>query len=363
MVRKVKPSTTAKRPSKAVRRQAPLKSRAAPKRISTKKSDKFIKNKRDFAIQAIVIASILLVVYLIFSWLDADDPVLMPPVSTAGETASAPLMEEVVDPAVMDAINERLKIEEANKAAPLDSARPQAWQINAAYADLPNGVPRLVIIIDDLGYLPDASKRFADMEGPLTLSFLPYGTNLASQTGYVLLRGHELIVHMPMAPKADDADPGPNALLTGLDEKEFKTRLEHNLSRFTGYVGVNNHMGSLLTERSREMTWVMEALAERGLLFLDSVTTPNSIGQKTAQSLGVPVMRRDVFIDNNRTEAEIFAQLDEAKELAMRRGVAVAIGHPYPETLDALEKWLPRLNSSEIVLAPLSAVMQEKYQN
>jgi polysaccharide deacetylase 2 family uncharacterized protein YibQ len=125
-----------------------------------------------------------------------------------------------------------------------------------------------------------------------------------------------------------------------------------------GYVGVNNHMGSRFTASARDMRRVMVALRARDLLFLDSLTTGRSTGHGLAREFGIPTVVRDIFLDNDRAPASIRRQLARTVARARGHGHAIAIGHPYPETLDALESWLPRLAAQGLVLVlvPVSAL-------
>lgn len=235
------------------------------------------------------------------------------------------------------------------------------WQINAVESDIPASSPRLVVVIDDIGMSTAVSQKLAKLPAPLTLAFLPYATRLGYQSRLVASYGHELLVHMPMAPKSLTVNPGNNALLDDLDKVEFERRLNWNLSRFTGFIGINNHMGSSLTEHTKEMRWVMAELKSRGLVFLDSVTTSDSVAASQAQLAGVPTLSRNVFLDNVRDQAAILKQLKRAMRMSQRRGLSIAIGHPYPETIAVLKEWLPKLKSEGIILTPLSAAISEKY--
>ena len=126
------------------------------------------------------------------------------------------------------------------------------------------------------------------------------GVMVCSEAGDARARtaGHEILVHLPMEPQAADADPGPNALLTGLPIAELDRRIAANLARLDGYVGINNHMGSRFTASAREMRRVMRALQARDLLFLDSLTTGKSTGHSLAREFGIPSVVRDIFLDN-----------------------------------------------------------------
>lgn len=239
-----------------------------------------------------------------------------------------------------------------------DTVTP-AWRQFAARPE-PTLSPKIAIVIDDLGLDEQATDFLAGAPGPFTLAFLPYAENLPSQTSSVRKAGHELMVHLPMQSHRLTADPGTNALLSGLSFKEFGQRMEWNLTRFEGYVGVNNHMGSLLTEDPTLMVRLMARLRRDGFLFMDSLTTPKSVGERAAKAIDVPFLARDVFLDNERDQTYITRQLATAERIAKLRGYAIAIGHPYPETLAALSKWQKSLEFKGIRLVPISQIMAEK---
>ena len=158
--------------------------------------------------------------------------------------------------------------------------------------------PMIALVIDDLGHRIDEVARAVALPGPLTLAFLPYVENLPQGTEATREAGHELLLHLPMEPENGMENPGPNALLTTATEADLSRRLAWNLDRFTGYVGVNNHMGSRFTGERGAMNFVLQRLHSRGLLFLDSRTTHRSVGASVARSIDLPTAERDVFIDH-----------------------------------------------------------------
>lgn len=242
-------------------------------------------------------------------------------------------------------------------AKPDDSTLLPAWRRFAVVSPETGGRPMVVVVIDDLGMDRKRTARAISLHGPLTLSFLPYADDLNKQTAAARAAGHELLMHVGMEPVSASVDPGPNALLTGLDSKEIHELLEWNLGRSEGYVGINNHMGSKFTADSSAMMVVMKMLKRRGLLFLDSRTTGRSVGANLARELGVPVAERNIFLDNVNETAAVDARLGELERLARRKGYAVAIGHPRDATLNALERWLQNLGDRGFALVPLSAVV------
>lgn len=246
-------------------------------------------------------------------------------------------------------------------AAPVSVQQPPAWRRFAAVAPaVDDSRPQIVVVLDDLGLSEFRSDRAVALPRPLTMAILPYGQEPGALVARARAAGHEVIVHLPMEPQSGEKDPGPNALLTELSIVELDRRIAHNLDRMQGYVGVNNHMGSRFTASSRDMERVMLALKARGLLFLDSLTTGASQGRRLALRHGVPSASRDIFLDNDRSPRAIAAQLSKVEAVARRQGHAIAIGHPYPETLDALSRWLPMLRERGFELAPISAVVARR---
>ena len=217
--------------------------------------------------------------------------------------------------------------------------------------------PKVVVIIDDMGVSAANSTKVEHLPGPLTLSYLPYAKNLPERTKEAAARGHELMVHMPMQPLNDHIDPGPKVLKGDESPEQFDAILEWGLSQFSGYKGVNNHMGSRLTQNSDAMRRVMEKLAPRGLYFIDSKTIGASVAADMAAQAGMAYAERDVFLDHVISDEYIEASLKKLERIAREKGYAIAIGHPHPETIKALTAWLPTLREKGLTLVPASAVV------
>ena len=234
------------------------------------------------------------------------------------------------------------------------------WMSNAiAYAQPPAGAPIIAIVIDDMGVDRKRSRHmWEDVPGPLTLSFMTYAGDLPMQTKAARARGHELMLHMSMEPSNVTIDAGPNVLMTSMGDRELNNLVEWGLDRFDGYVGVNNHMGSRFTEDAHAMGVVLERVRQRGLLFLDSRTSPHSVGSRVARSLGMAALDRNVFLDNNNDVGHVLKQLNELERLARKRGVAIAIGHPRDATIEVLKTWIPEAIDRGLAIVPLSGVMK-----
>jgi hypothetical protein len=246
---------------------------------------------------------------------------------------------------------------EAAQPAQEPPKAPQAWQRNAAaYPEPGPGVAKIAVVIDDLGLNRPNARATVALPGPLTLAFMTYAPSPGELTRAARAAGHELLVHVPMQPSDEATDPGPKVLTGALDRAELMARLDWGLSRFDGYVGINNHMGSAFTRDTEGMRAVMAELKRRGLMFLDSRTIANSVAGPLAKEMGVAHASRDVFLDNRRDVDAIRTQLAKAEEIARETGSAVAIGHPYDETIQALRAWLPTLRAKNIALVPISAL-------
>jgi polysaccharide deacetylase 2 family uncharacterized protein YibQ len=233
-----------------------------------------------------------------------------------------------------------------------------AWLRFAVPAPPSGNRPLIAIVLDDLGLDRARTASAIRLSGAVSLSFMTYASDLAEQTDAARRAGHELLLHVPMEAVDQHENPGPHALYTALSREEILDRLRWGLSRFDGYIGINNHMGSKFTADRSAMAPVIDELSTRGLVFLDSRTTARSVGFALAAADGVPHVARDVFLDDDLAPAAISRQLGEVEGVARRRGSAIAIGHAHDTTLAALRAWLPSLAGRGLVLAPISAVIR-----
>lgn len=236
--------------------------------------------------------------------------------------------------------------------APRQRTRPQI----GLFGHLIEPRSQIAIVIDDLGQDLSALGQILQLDPGLTLSFLPYGQNLQGQVNSARRLGHEIMLHMPMEPYGRD-NPGPLALKASLSSVELDSLLALNFSRFTGYAGMNNHMGSLFTADYTRMRHVMARVKSQGIYFLDSRTGHDSSGKRAARDAGVPNIARDVFLDDSRSRREIWRALDSLETIARRRGWAVGIGHPYPETISALRHWIADASERGFDLVPVSSLV------
>jgi polysaccharide deacetylase 2 family uncharacterized protein YibQ len=184
----------------------------------------------------------------------------------------------------------------------------------------------LALIVDDAGYSLDELQAFLDLPIPLTVAVLPNLPHSTEAARRVLAAGKDLILHCPMEP-AGGENPGPGAIFTGQSPATIRRLLDADFDSVPGALGMNNHMGSKATADEAVMTVVLEYLKDKGKLFVDSRTTAETAGPRVAQSLGLPILQRDVFLDDDTKESEIADWLAKGIGEARTRGSAVVIGH------------------------------------
>jgi len=234
----------------------------------------------------------------------------------------------------------RLRLVVLREAAPPPPAKPKPK------GDKPG---KLAVILDDAGYSEAAVASLATLPPQVAVAVLPNAPASAAVAEALRAQGRELLLHMPMEPEGNGANPGDDALVVGLDPGEVRARLERALAVVGPVAGVNNHMGSRATSDAELMRHFMKALAGRGLYFLDSRTTPASVAAGLAREAGIRTLRRDVFLDVVEDEGAVRSALATAASLARSKGQAVAIGHVHPLTLRVLHEELSRLSGVTLV--------------
>jgi len=220
-----------------------------------------------------------------------------------------------------------------------------------------NFQPRLALIIDDIGFSRARLDIFLELETVITFAVLPRLPLSLSLAEEIHSLGYEIMLHQPMEPIDANIDPGPGAVYVGDDEGKIDIVLDENISEIPFATGINNHMGSRFTECRREMTNVIRVIKNKGLFFVDSLTTNHSTGYETAKRLNVAVAKRNIFLDSVLDVSAILGQLDKLKARALRTGYAIGIGHPFPETAKAIELFRASLNDSNIQMVNISSII------
>lgn len=216
---------------------------------------------------------------------------------------------------------------------------------------------KVAIVIDDIGYRK-SDLNALNLPGNLTYAILPhtpFGKSIAEQAH---ANNHDVILHIPM--EANNGKKlGPGALTSQMNEIQIRSTLNQAFAEIPFAIGINNHMGSHLTQLYKPMAWTMRFLKERELLFLDSLTTEHSKAERVAHHFGVPTRHRHIFLDNELNHSYIEKQFEQLVHQAKTYKSAVAIAHPHPETIAALKKLLPRLAQENIEIVNISTLMPQ----
>lgn len=221
--------------------------------------------------------------------------------------------------------------------------------INSASINAAEQRPILSLVIDDLGYSFKYGRQAIELKGDHTYAVIPgthYGKKLARLAN---LNKKEVILHLPLQAIDPSAASESNALHETMDEDQLARNLADMLAEMPVIKGVNNHMGSHLTQIDYFMRPIMDVIRtyNPNLYFLDSRTSPNSIAYTEAVNSGLASIRRDIFLDNDHTNPEsIHLQYQIWLQKARDQGHAVAIGHPHPATIRYLQENLHQADSS-----------------
>lgn len=227
-----------------------------------------------------------------------------------------------------------------------------------AFASLcQNKNPRIAIIIDDIGFSKSRLDSFININAPLTFSILPQLPMSSVLAEKIHNQGYEVMLHQPMEPLDPNIDPGPGAVYVKDSPDKIESIIKQNISETPFVVGINNHMGSRFTACGKEMKEALSVIKNRGLFFVDSLTTNRSTAYLTAKTMNISTIRRNIFIDNVHDEDMILMQLKRLKKRAITHGYAIGIGHPLPETARAFNSFYQHIKNTNISLVSISNLL------
>lgn len=215
---------------------------------------------------------------------------------------------------------------------------------------------KVAIIIDDIGY-QKADPLLIQLPYALTFAVMPFAPQSQEMAELASRQNKEVMLHMPMEAVAQNHLLGKGALRRSMSKSQVQQALHQALAQIPQAIGVNNHMGSLYTSLPQQMDWTMQVMAERGLYFIDSKTTAHSAVLRATSAHQIKSRSRDIFLDNDKSQAALDKQFNQLIKLAKQQGSAIAIGHPYPETYRYLKRNLDRLAASGIELVPASQLL------
>lgn len=211
----------------------------------------------------------------------------------------------------------------------------------------------VALVIDDLGRSLEDLERIRALGVPVTYAVLPFESRTADVVAELGRRGEEMILHLPMEP-TNGANPGPGALKRGMSRRDLVKSTRRALEAVPGAVGVNHHMGSLLSVDRRSMDVILGEISGRGLYYLDSRTSAESVAYAAARALDVPAAERQVFLDPDPRPEAVRYQFRRLLKAARQRGAAIAIGHPHADTLAVLAEEVPLAAERGYQFVPVS---------
>ncbi|MBC8203873.1 divergent polysaccharide deacetylase family protein [bacterium] len=218
-----------------------------------------------------------------------------------------------------------------------------------------NDNPKIALVFDDFGYLlpsSDVYQGFLNIDCPIAVSIIP-GLPHSTQTAEDFFKaGKEVLIHMPME-AVNSYGREPICLLTGMGADTIRGLFYQSMVDIPCCVGISNHQGSKFTGDSLSVSWFISILKDTELFCIDNLTTPKTVLYDRCRNQGIPVLKRDVFLDTNLEEGEtITGRFKQLARIAKSRGYAVGVGHRYKKTLTALQNFLnsPDAEEVEIVL-------------
>jgi polysaccharide deacetylase 2 family uncharacterized protein YibQ len=220
--------------------------------------------------------------------------------------------------------------------------------------------PRAAIIVDDLGNDLLTARALVNIDAPLTFAVMPSRPFSTEVAELAALFGREVLVHVPMEADSGEDFGARDVLPVTADRDDILRGLDRGIEAVPHAVGANNHMGSRFTRDRERMRWVLEHLKEKGLFFVDSATTAESVSCDVAATIALPCSARNLFLDDTDDDQAIRRQLDRLVQLAHSRGDVIAIGHPRPATLAALQAALPGFAAADVDLVPVSTIVADQ---
>ncbi len=218
---------------------------------------------------------------------------------------------------------------------------------------------KIAILIDDLGPNLKEFRQIRNLHPNLSFAVLPFQPFSIRIAGEIKSAGnHDLLLHLPMEAESHLENPGKGAIYHAMKPEEIIRQTRLDLQAIPSIQGVNNHMGSKITSDPLEMKIILGEIKLKKLYFIDSRTTASSVAHTLAEEMGIRSAERQVFLDDTDRFEDIIKELDRLVLLAHQNGVAIAIGHPRPNTIRAIKTFLPHIDQEAIELVPVSTLVR-----
>ncbi|ATX83043.1 hypothetical protein Ga0123462_2209 [Mariprofundus ferrinatatus] len=200
----------------------------------------------------------------------------------------------------------------------------------------------LALIMDDVGYDLAALRRILALPMPVAISIIPDAPFAHDSAEMAHAMGQLVMLHLPMEPTSEKYRNRmtPYFLNEKMDRSELRQTFLRGLTAVPYVQGVNNHMGSHLTELIEPMRWVMEVCREQGLFFVDSVTSNRSVAAEAAELAGVAWASRRIFLDHDKSPEAMQRAWQKAERCLEQEKQCIVIAHPYRSTITFLEEQL-----------------------
>lgn len=249
----------------------------------------------------------------------------------------------------------------APPVAPPAAAARAAPSPAPAPGEAPPAVPPagfVAIIFDDAGATLAQLEPIIALRRPVTIAVLPGLAASPDVAWRARMAGLQVILHLPMEAEEAGRALGPGGVTTDMDDEAIAAQVRADLDGVPGAVGLSPHMGSRGTADRRLMAAVLAVLRERGLFFVDSRTTGQTVGATLAREMGILVAERAVFLDNDDDPAYIAGQVRRLLDVARTNGSAVGIGHVQKHTAEVLAMLLPEFDQARLVFVPVSTLVR-----
>lgn len=273
--------------------------------------------------------------------------------------------QEVAIPTTRDAkAPQEQRLLETSSHGPIPRIGPDGVRPAEAYAQPLSPAqsrktgPRIAIVVEGLGVSASVTRQAMEkLPAPVTLAFLPYGSDVGTLAGSAHATGHEILLQAPMEPfEYPDNDPGPQTLLTSLAANQNLDRLAWLMSRFQGYVGIVNYMGARFTSSEASLGPVLKETARRGLIYVDDGSSPRSLAGQIAAANNLPFAKAEVVLDSVPTPAQIDRALAKLEAVARQHGSAVGVASARPASIDRIAQWTKAAEARGFVLVPITAL-------
>lgn len=233
---------------------------------------------------------------------------------------------------------------------------------SSAYSDQ-NHTPIITILIDDIGYKFKEDTRALALPGPVAYAILPHAPYTKKMSQIAFHKGKDILLHQPMQAMDKNEYLGPGALTLNMTREEFLETLNINIKAVPNLIGINNHMGSLLTRHPGHMQWLMETMKKNGQFYVDSLTSEDSVAARLAKENNIPYLTRDIFLDHKQNSKYIRQQFDQTIKVAKQKGSALAIGHPHITTIEVLSMLLQDVSKYGVELVSIKTLIKRRSNN